>query len=277
LVSKITPDRAEQVYTKVSMPGFEILDVNALNVDQLGVPCALNEPGSTGHQEKLEWAKERFSEGLRIKIIQRGGRGYIEYMPGKMAWRGIDAPGYMVIHCLWVAGRAKGKGLGKALLDACMHDARQAGLRGVAVVAASHQDGFVDTEFFLRHGFHVVQSEGGIDLCALKFELAAADPHFAPDLRKKAKALGPELTVVSSPQCPYTYAAAQQVVELAHANHIPARSLRVNSLAQLRHTSPSPYASFDIAYDGEVISHLCRCMTAGKLRKLVKKTSARKP
>ena len=70
--------------------------------------------------------------------------------------------------------------------------------------------------------------------------------------------------------------ATQEWPQAVHIPVIPARSLRLNSLAQLRHTSPSPYASFDIAYDGEVISHLCRCMTAGKLRELVKETSARK-
>jgi len=75
--------------------------------------------------------------------------------------------------------------------------------------------------------------------------------------------------VISSPQCPYTYEAAEQIVALADANHIPARSLRVSSLKQLRQTSPSPYASFDLVYNGEVVSHLFHCMTAARLRKLV--------
>jgi L-amino acid N-acyltransferase YncA len=257
-----------------TMPGIAILDVNESNIDKVGFFCAISKPDPIGQQEKLAWAKERFSEGLRIKIIQ-GGRGFIEYMPGKMAWRGIEAPGYMVIHCLWVVDKAKGKGSGKALLDACIRDARQAGMHGVAVVTACRQAGFVDTDFFLHNGFHVVQRAGDVDLAALKFDLAATDPHFAHDLRKKAKALGHGLTVVSSPQCPYTYQGAQQIVELAHANKIPARSLRVHTLAQLRNTSPSPYASFDIAYDGEVISHLFQCMTAQKLRKLVDEATDR--
>ena len=257
------------------MRGIEIIDVNPSNVDEVGFFCAMSKPDLIGHQEKLAWVKERFSEGLRIKIIQGGGRGFIEYMPGKMAWRGIEAPGYMVIHCLWVVGKAKGKGSGKALLNECIRDARQAGMHGVAVVTACRQTGFVDTDFFSHNGFHVVESVGGVDLAVLKFDLAATDPHFTHDLRKKAKALGNGLTVVSSPQCPYTYEGAQQIVELAHTNKIPVRSLRLNTLAQLRHTSPSPYASFDIAYDGEVISHLFHCMTAQRLRKLVDEATER--
>jgi len=250
-----------------TMAGIDILDVNESNVDSVGFFCPKSKPDPIGQQEKLAWAKQRFSEGLRIKIIQSGARGFIEYMPGKMAWRGIEAPGYMVIHCLWVLD--EGNGAGKELLDACISDARQAGLHGVAVVTACQQAGFVDTNFFVHNGFHVVQSAGGVDLAALKFDVAASDPRFAHDLRKKAKALGNGLTVVSSPQCPYTYEGAQQIVELAHANKIPARSLRLHTLAQLRHTSPSPYASFDIAYNGEVISHMFQCMTADHLRGLV--------
>ncbi len=257
------------------MSALEVIDVTASNVDALGFFCCMTRRDSVGHQEKLAWVKERFSEGLRIKILARNRhaqspRGFIEYIPGKMAWRGIDAPRYMVIHCLWVVGRSKGQGSGKVLLDACIREAREANMHGVAVVAARGKVGFVDPEFFVHHGFHVVESTpSGIDLAVLKFNPANADPHFVNDLKKKAKSLGPGLTVVSSPQCPYTYEGAQQIVALAHAEKIPALSLRVNSLAQLRQTSPSPYASFDIVYNGEVISNLFHCMTAGKLRKLV--------
>jgi hypothetical protein len=193
-----------------------------------------------------------------------------------MAWRGIDAPGYMVIHCMWVVGRAKSKGAGKALLDACVRDAHEARMHGIAVVAARDKAGFVDTDFFLHHGFHVVQSTpSGMDLVALKFTPASADPHFAADLKKKAKALGDGLTVVSTPQCPFTYQGAQQIVTLAHHNKIPALSLRLNTLAQVRQQAPSPYASFDIVYNGEVISNLFHCMSAVRLRKLVHKADER--
>jgi len=251
------------------MPGIQIIDVNPSNVDEVGFFCAMSKAGSVGYEEKLAWTRERFQEGLRIKVIRRGGRGFIEYIPGRFAWRGIEAPNYMVIHCMWVEGRAQGKGHGEALLQACMRDARETGLSGIAAVSAKGKVGLVDSNFFLHQGFHVVQSTCGMDLVALKFDLAAADPHFANDLKKKARALGDGLTVVSSQQCPYTYESAQQVVEIARADNIRARSLRVNSLKQVRQTSPSPYASFDIVYDGEVISNCFQCMTAERLEELI--------
>jgi len=237
----------------------------------------MSKPDLPGYREKLAWVKERFQEGLRIKVVGRGSRGFIEYMPGKLAWRGVEAPGYMVIHCLWVVGRAKGKGAGKALLDACIREAREARMHGIAAVTARDKVGLVDTDYFIHHGFHVVQTtSSGIDLVALKFNLASADPHFVNDLKKKAKALGDGLTVVSTPQCPYTYEGAEQIVSLAHANNIArARSLRLNTLAQVRQTAPSPYASFDIVYEGEVISNQFHCMSAQRLCKLVDEASER--
>lgn len=257
------------------MPAIEIVDVNASNVDKVGFFCAMSKPDEAGYKEKLAWARERFREGLRIKLIGGSGRGFIEYIPGRFAWRGIEAAGYMVIHCLWVVGRTRGKGNGKALLDACVRDAREAGMHGVAAVTAHGEVGLVDTNFFLHHGFHVVQSAGGLDLVALKFDLAAADPRLANDLKKKGRALGTGLTIVSSPQCPYTYEGAEQVLSLARADGIRARSLRVGSLKQLHETSPSPYASFDIVHEGEVVSHLFHCMTAARLRKLVSREKLR--
>lgn len=257
------------------MPAIEIVDINPSNIDTRGFFCALSKPDSIGYQEKLAWTRERFREGLRIKMIGRGGRGFIEYIPGRFAWRAIDAPGYMVIHCLWVVGRSRTKGSGKALLDTCIHDARQARMHGVAAVTARGKAGFVDTDFFIHHGFHVVQSTpSGIDLVVLKFQPESADPCFIADLKKKAKALPGSLTVVSSPQCPFSYEGAQRIVALADADRIPVRSLRVNSLKQLRQSSPSPYASFDIVYSGEVVSHLFQCMTAGHLRKLVSRAAS---
>ena len=251
------------------MPAIEIVDVNASNVEKVGFFCAMSKPDQAGYKEKLAWARERFHEGLRIKLIAGTGRGFIEYIPGRFAWRGIEAARYMVIHCLCVVGRSRGKGQGKALLDACIRDAREAGMHGVAAVTAQGEVGLVDTNFFLHHGFHIVQSSGGLDLVALKFDLAAADPRFSNNLKKRGKALGNGLTIISSPQCPYTYEGAEQVLSLARAEGIRARSLRVMCLKQLHETSPSPYASFDIVYDGEVVSHLFHCMTAPRLRRLV--------
>lgn len=251
------------------MPSIEIIDVNPSNVDEFGFFCAMSKPELLGYRDKLVWLEKRFREGLKIKLIRHGGRGFIEYVPGKFAWRGIVAPQYMVIHCMWVVGRAKGKGQGKVLLEACIGDARAAKLNGVAAVTARKRVGFVDTDFFVHHGFQVVQTTGGMDLVALKFSSTAPDPRFIGDWERKGSSFGEGLTVVSSPQCPYTYEGAQQVVAIAQGQGMVARAVKLNSLKELRQSSPSPYASFDMVYNGRVISNLFHCMTANRLRRLV--------
>ena len=73
-------------------------------------------PGKTeGHRRKCDWLKKRYAEGLRFKVLRSrefGDIGVIEYAPGSHAWRPVEAEGYLVIHCLMVNRKHKGKGLG---------------------------------------------------------------------------------------------------------------------------------------------------------------------
>ena len=80
----------------------EILTVDGSNVDEHGFFCYKSKPKSEGYQNKLGWLREPFDNGLRIKMIHEGERsvGFIEYVPGEHSWRVVDAPGYLVIHCL---------------------------------------------------------------------------------------------------------------------------------------------------------------------------------
>lgn len=251
------------------MPIPEIIDVNASNVAETGFFCAMSKPDTLGYKEKLAWLEARFREGLRMKIIRKGGRGFIEYIPGEHAWRGIAAPGYMVIHCMWVVGRSRAKGYGRMLLDLCVRDARAAKMHGVAVVTARGVIGMVNTDFFLHNGFKLIAtSPQGMDLVALKFH-RAPDPAFLGDWKQKGKALGAGITIISSPQCPYTYEGAKKVAQFARDLKLPVKTRRFTTAAQVRDQACSPYASFEIVHNGEVVSNLFHCMTAKQLEKLV--------
>jgi hypothetical protein len=97
---------------------YKIVDVNEENIDAYGLLCFQSKKKTDGYKKKVEWVKQRFSEGLCMKLLlveegaKRGfrTRGFIEYIPGEYSWRGISADGYMVIHCIWVVGRARGHG-----------------------------------------------------------------------------------------------------------------------------------------------------------------------
>jgi len=54
--------------------------------------------------------------------------GYIEYLPGEFAWRGVEAAGFMLIHCVWVfSKRISERAWGSILVEGCLEDARKAG------------------------------------------------------------------------------------------------------------------------------------------------------
>jgi hypothetical protein len=87
-----------------------------------------------GYQRKSAWLDARFTEGLQIKMLTLPERGFIEYISVEFAWRGVIADGYMIIPCLWIVGKSKGKGLSTAFLDACIADSENQKLKGVAMV-----------------------------------------------------------------------------------------------------------------------------------------------
>ena len=101
---------------------FEIITVDADNVDRHGFFCYMSKRKAPGYAQKCAWLAARFAEGLKLHMVhETGGRtvGFIEYIPGEFAWRVVHAPGYLVIHCLWVVGKGKGKGFGTASLAPC--------------------------------------------------------------------------------------------------------------------------------------------------------------
>lgn len=85
-----------------------LVHVTAENVDKTGFFCKMSGKKTPGYQRKLAWLKQRFAEGLDIRMLGEGERGFIETIPGEHAWRAINAEGYLVIHCLWVVGHSKG-------------------------------------------------------------------------------------------------------------------------------------------------------------------------
>ncbi len=132
----------------------DIITVDASNVDKHGFFCYKSKPKTAGYRHKRQWLEERFAEGLRIKIVREGNKsaGFIEYAPGEFAWRAVNAPNYLVVHCMWVVGRGKGKGYGSRLLSETIADAQAMGKDGVAMVT-SHRPWLAGSALFLKHGF----------------------------------------------------------------------------------------------------------------------------
>ncbi len=233
---------------------MKILDVNETNVDSRGFFCYMSKKKSIGYQRKLAWLKDRFAEGLRIKILELPDRGFIEYIPGEYAWRAVNAKGYMFIHCLWVVGKSKGKGFATALLNECVRDAKKAKMKGVAMMT-SERNWLVSKHLLEKQGFECVdQAQPSFSLMVKRFG-RAKPPSFINNQAAIQRRFGTGLTVVRSDQCPYIEDATTTVLDVAKRANIKNRVVDLESADQVRQLSPSPYGVFGIVLDGQLMSY----------------------
>jgi len=234
---------------------MNIIEVNKENVSENGFFCYMSKTRSEGYQRKLKWLNDRFDEGLKIKMLdlKQGGRGFIEYIPGEFAWRPVNAKGYTFIHCIWVAGKSRGKGYATLLLNECVKDAKKTGMKGVAVVT-SEGNWLIGKKFFSKHGFESVDQYPPFELMAKKFD-GAPSPSFSGDFAERLREYGKGLAVIRSGQCPYIDAAVKAALDAAEELGIRAKVVELKSSEDVRRLSPSPYGVFNIVYDGKLVSY----------------------
>jgi GNAT superfamily N-acetyltransferase len=233
---------------------MRIIDVNRSNVEQNGFFCYMSKKKSIGYQRKLRWLHDRFSEGMRIKLLELPDRGFIEYIPGEFAWRTVEAKGYMFIHCLWVVGKSKGKGYATALLAECVRDAKKAKLKGVAMVT-SEKNWLAGRSLLEKHDFECV-AEVSPSFCLMVQRFGSAKPPaFVDNSATVRRRFGKGLTVVRSDQCPYIEDATTAALSAAERAGIASRVIDLRSAADVRRFSPTPYGVFAIMLDGRLLSY----------------------
>jgi L-amino acid N-acyltransferase YncA len=231
-----------------------IIDVDRSNVDESGFFCYMSKRKSEGYLRKLAWVKARLDEGLRIKLLKLPERGFIEYIPGEKAWRAVRAKGWMVIHCLWVVGRSKGRGLGSLLVDECVKDARKAGMSGVAMVT-TEGNWLSGRKILEKHGFEAVDAAPpSFTLMAKPFKTGPR-PSFPKDWEARAARFGPGLTVLRTDQCPYLPDAVANLMKAAARKRIKARVVELRTAREVQALSPSPYGAFNIVLDGRLAGY----------------------
>jgi GNAT superfamily N-acetyltransferase len=238
---------------------YEIITVTDTNVDEYDLFCLKSKYKEEGYTNKITWFKEQFKKGLRIKLLRvfegekRGfcSRGFIEYVPGKYAWRGIEAKGWMVIHCLWVVGRNKGKGYGSQLLQGCIEDAQ--GMEGVAVVT-SEKNWLPERSLFIKHGFEKADEILPFELYVKKLSETVTLPRFKSISRERFERYGEGLVVVKSHQCPYAHDLTKIIEEMAEKAHIPVRIEHLSHCTDAQENG-HPYGTFFVVLDGKVISY----------------------
>jgi hypothetical protein len=234
----------------------QIVDVNAENVEKTGFFCYKSKPKTEGYRKKINWLKERFAEGLRLKMVSLNGSsaGFIEYIPGEYAWRAVSAPGYMLIHCLWVVGKNKEQGFGARLLAECEEDARRSGKHGVAMVTSSGT-WLAGKELLLNHGYKQVdEAPPSFQLMVKRFGDAPL-PAFPTNWQERLARCGAGMTIFTSDQCPYLVEVSRLSCESAEKRGLSARIIEVKTCREAQEVSPSPYGVFNVVYNGSLVAY----------------------
>ncbi len=233
-----------------------LISVTPENVEKTGFFCKMSARGKPGYEQKLAWLRDRFAEGLQMRLLGDGERGFVEFIPGAYAWRAIDgAEAYLVIHCLWVVGRSKGKGYSTLLLDAVEAHATAEGFAGVAAVTSSGH-WLVEAGILERRGYAAVDTAApGFSLLVRRFADDAPAPRFCGDWERKLSARPDGLVVYRSGQCPYLDDAVQHARSYAQEAGISFDDIVLNSAAEVRALSPTPYGVYAMVLNGRLLSY----------------------
>ena len=252
-----------------------LIEVDSTNFDTLPC-CGIKTKTHPGRQEKSCWLQANARFGVRAKtLIAPDGKpgGYLEYLQGEYAWRGVDAAGYMFIHCIWIYARTyQRKGWGSFLLDACLQDAKTAGMRGVAAMV---REGpwLADRRLYLANGFEAVDTAPpDYELLVRKFKPTAANPSFRTGWQAKLARYGRGLTIIRSSQCPHIAKFASEIAQSATDDYgISAAVVDLTSCEDAQN-APTPYAVFSLIYDGRLLAdhQISRTRFHNIMRKLVR-------
>jgi GNAT superfamily N-acetyltransferase len=242
----------------------KLIEVTSENVEKVGFFCYMSQRKKPGFSLKLTWLRERFKEGLKIRMLQLPERGFIEYIPGEYAWRPVLAAGYIVIHCLWVVGKSHGKGFARLLLEQCEEDARKQGKNGVVMVS-SEGTWLVGKELFLKNGYTAVASAPPSFTLLVKKFRDVPDPSFSTDWQKNSQSAGSGMTIFRTGQCPYIEDASHYFLESAKKKGVPGRVVDLTSAEEVRGQSPSAYGTFGVTCN-EVLFSYCY-LTEGQVEK----------
>ncbi len=242
------------------MSEYKIVELTTESILDYGVCGYKDAKKHVELQKKVDWYKKYHEKGLRIKVIlSEDGKyqGMIEYIPGEYAHRPVDAKAYLFIQCLFVGFNKdyKGKGFGSALLDDCMEQAKELGLKGVATV--TRKGSFMASGLiFDKYGFEVVdQAKPDFQVMVKKFDANSKNPKFFETVGEVTSKYKKGLTIIRSVQCPYTEKNVKAIIDTAENEFkLDVKLVDLQEAKEVQ-ASPCPFGTFCMIYNGEIISH----------------------
>jgi GNAT superfamily N-acetyltransferase len=232
------------------MSTVEIVQLDESNLDRVPMLCGHSPTYRGGYKAKQAWLQERLGDGMRYRLLQVNGynAGMVEFIPGEHAWRGVEAPGYLFIHCFWVVGRNRGHGYGRLLLQGCIEEAR--GTNGL-VVMVSKAHWLPTPRLFIKNGFELAdQADPSFDLLVMRNSPTLPLPSFTRVMPTVQRGL----TVYHSDQCPYTQNVPAIAVQVGSQLGIQVNIIRVQDSTAAREM-PCPYGTLAYFFNGKLLTY----------------------
>jgi hypothetical protein len=241
------------------MTKIKLVDVTAANIGEHPQAICFINPRHEHFHHKLDWLGQQFGNGLKIKLLYPAGgkraAGFIEYVPGEHCWRGVNANGYMFIHCIWTHGKEnQQRGLGASLIKVVEAEAK--GMLGVCVLT-SDKSFMARKDIFLKLGYEVAAESGSDQLLVKKFK---AGPLPVLHKSRAVTGTGKGLVIVYSRQCPWVARFVEEVKPILKKMNLPLSVTELKTPAQAQN-APCLYGVFNLLYDGRVLADRYISMT----------------
>jgi N-acetylglutamate synthase-like GNAT family acetyltransferase len=234
---------------------MEIITITKENLEKEHICCAISNKEDIQVTSKKSWIADRLDEGLVFKKGNVRGKCFIEYIPAKKAWAPIEAPGYMYIDCLWVSGQFKGQGYSNILLEECIRDCKEKGMKGLVVLSSKKKMPFIaDPKYFRHKGFKLADTaEPYFELLYLPFDNTSEMPKFKQSVKNNTiQEKG--MVLYYTAQCPFTAKYAPLIEVVANENDIPFKSVKIETTAEAQN-APSPFTTYSLFYKDKFVTH----------------------
>ncbi len=234
---------------------MDLLPLTPRNLEDEHICCAFSDKKCIeGTQLKKDWLKREYANGYRFQKMDVRGKVFIEYVPIEASWLPLSGANFMVINCFWVAGKYKGQGNGKRLLDQCLADA--AGMDGVVAISSDKKRPFMsDPKFLKHHGFEIIdEAPPYFKLWGLKINPKAYFPQILPSAKKGRSPDDAGITAYYSNTCPFTELYINHHLRVyAKARGVPVTIHQLKTRAEAR-AMPIPWIINSVFYKGELVT-----------------------
>lgn len=252
-----------------------IIQLNKKNIKKEHICCAISDKKyKESYELKKQWLSKEFENGYKFYRLDARAKVFIEYCDAEKAWVPITAPNHIFIGCLWVAGRYKGNGYAKALLQKAIDEAKERRKNGLVTIVGTKKIHFMsDTKWFLKQGFEEVERlPYGFSLLVKNFNKKIKQPAFKKTVETGECENKVGLTAYFTNRCPFSeYHVTNSLIEVVKNRNLNLKVIKLATMEEAQN-APTPATIFSLFYNGKFITTDISVCMDGRFDKIIEKT-----